>query len=366
MSISNIYPLPPRAYEEPTVGFYPPPPEAPSAPLLIESALLVGRYNGKEIYKIIQTGIEYVIYKINTQTDELIALPYHGFHTLRSVQSVAVSILGAAVGLGVGMLSTLTVGWAVVAGLGSAVLVAGIGLAIIWGCNNSDPEAQMENRQRLLDNQVINHQALTTPDEKRQMFFTKNYNNNVKFFMKDFRTLFSQGYLTLAEEGKVPTIFNQLESLNVKLQEEKQAVLDEANQQFALEQRTAWDQYNSDGWVIASRAAHTAQLVTLRDKDNSALLQGGLVAVNIATSAGVAAAVRLRDQRIGEASSKQSESIRHGLARIQYDSRNQKISEATSRGIAQFRGEHSVSGFKLPQHNLRETEKQSIFEAFRV
>lgn len=140
-------------------------------------AKFVGYLNGRAVVRILQTSEEYVIFESDKRSGTLVAFRYHGWYTLRLVQSIAVAALAAIAAVGTGVsLALFTAASGVVIGVAVGVValaILGIGLGLVWNYNTSDPEVQNEIRMKALRSLDVRSEHLTTTLEKMDMLIDK-------------------------------------------------------------------------------------------------------------------------------------------------------------------------------------------------
>lgn len=299
----------------------------------------VGSFDQYPIYEIIPEAKQYVVYESQKFTRHLIAMPYHGFHTLRSIQSIAIGALsliggGLAAKIAISFAATTTV---TVACVGIATLsILGAGLYAVWNLNESDPEAQKELRQKALANQTIENNHFTTPKEKRSFLFSKNY-ASVKVLADDLRVLKSLQLLTSQENAFFQNHILPLEALFDQLNDEYSSKIKPIKTRMQQQQQQAHNDYNFSSAVQTDHAIERSYRLARQKEENyqssDAIIDTAYITAKTMNASSLKREARQRDCKIA-------------IATEQYHFEDSKIKKEINFD------ERMDAIFKCNQHNL--------------
>jgi hypothetical protein len=328
-----------------------------------------GSFGDKPIYEIVSTGNQYVVYEANPQTGRLIAMPYKGLHTLRSVQSIAIGALSLLSGaitakvavsfgakLGAICLSTSLVG----------LSILGLGLWAVWGLNTSDPKAQLELRQKALQNKKIEDNHFTTPKEKRNFLFTKNY-TSIKDVANDFRTLdhlhllHDQEQISFTREIlPIEAEFDYLEDLyNSKITPFKKVMQSKKS--------TAHNDYYHSSAVQTDRFIEETYAGAKRNRlenegysSTDAVVDGSYFAAKSLNSQALRNEAMIRERKLTDAQESFNQKERQIKMEINYEARLREIFGQTQSCIRLFRQNFNPSFLVCRDSNVSNHEESEI------
>lgn len=319
------------------MSLYPPMP-VPSAPPA--RAYICGEYEGKKMVHLDAFNKKVVIYPSPKGASQLIALPYEGAMSLRKVQSVVAALFAGGIGtvLAISLcVSVLPLGFSLIAGLATACVITGIALIIIWTCNKTDPDAQMERRKKLLDQNSITASPHTTPLEKREMFRNKPH-LDLASLMKDEQTLNSLGLLTEAEVTLIHQLFSTLVRETNALEACRRAIVETQEAQYQTVRAAAREKYESNGFVIAGHVLDLGLVAARLDRRGRRVVQtAALAGVRLATFFGEERARQKRYETVARAREGCDQGIARALQEIHYAERASILRRDTEKALQTFK-----------------------------
>lgn len=344
-------------------------PEAPPS-----GAHVVGRLYSRDVVQLTTDPHDkYVVYERRVD-GYLIAFRYHGWHTLRSVQSIAVATIAVVVATITGVslaLFTATAPGVIAIAVGVVGLaILGVGLWLVWNYNTSDPKAQNEMRMKALNSLDVRSGGFTTPVERREMLMQSITSSELHKAKGRAEYLFAENELTQGERvGFTGVVITASEKLS-ELENELARCLQPHRAQHRNEVNRARAKFNNSTPVRVQGVVDTALLLNFAVTDNRSTARNvGNLAYGVTTAINQGFVEREREQRDRaiHGADARLQVAEAGIRRdLRYTGRENEILEAARNALQSIARIISANHGCYSRSNLPDSIARAIYSAYEV